>query len=282
LALRIRDWDKHFENAASRKLKRLDWISVPNKTDGEGYMALVDHPDGAAHLGAWYAIVECASRQKVRGNLPPGLSQESGGICRDIGGTCRALGKISQLPERVFLDVIPRLLKIGWLEEYLDENQSVASSPTSLADFPNDLGKNQAHREGNGMEGNGREGNGRTHTGNGAVAPTVRAKVDRFAEFIAPWPRVANPDHAARAWLSCVDTPADEGLAFAARDRYLASDEVSRGVVTDPAKWLMDQKSAKWGGKWPQAVTRVNSKPSTAERVLVKMQQRIANGEKPL
>ena len=97
------------------------------------------------------------------------------------------------------------------------------------------------------------EGNGKTHKSAGALS-VVRP--DRFAEFIEPWPRVANPDHAARAWLSCVDTPGDESLAFAARDRYLASDEVSRGVTMDPARWLMDQKSAKWVGKWPAAVAR--------------------------
>lgn len=121
-----------------------------------------------------------------------------------------------------------------------------------------------------------------TDTETGAIAPTVRALADRFVEFIEPWPRVANPDHAARAWLSCVDTPTDEGLAFAARDRYLASDEVSRGVVTDPAKWLMDQKSAKWGGKWPTAVARAsNGKASTVDRALAKMIDRARNGERP-
>ena len=123
ITYRIRDWDRLFENAASRKLKRLDWVAVPNKTDGEGYMELVDHPAGAAHLGAWYAIVECASKQKVRGHLPSGISQ-------DVGGICRAIGKISQLPPEVFEAVIPRLLKIGWLEQ-CQENQSVIESAIS-------------------------------------------------------------------------------------------------------------------------------------------------------
>jgi hypothetical protein len=147
LALRIRDWDRLFENSTSRKLKRLDWVAVPNKTDGEGYMELVDHPDGAAHLGAWYAIVECASKQKARGNLP--------GISQDVGGICRAIGKISQLPASVFLDVVPRLLKIGWLEEYVDENQSITESPTSSGENPSVLGENPRHIEGNRREGKG-------------------------------------------------------------------------------------------------------------------------------
>lgn len=149
MALRIRDWDRLFENSTSRKLKRLDWVAIPNKTDGAGYMELVDHPDGAAHLGAWYAIVEAASKQKVRGNLP--------GISQDVGGICRAIGKISQLPASVFLDVVPRLLKIGWLEEYQEENQHVTASPTLSGENPSVPGENPTHREGNGITGNGRE-----------------------------------------------------------------------------------------------------------------------------
>lgn len=107
--------------------------------------------------------------------------------------------------------------------------------------------------------------------------------VARFREFLEPWPRVANPDHAARCWISVVDSAESEAAAFAARDRYLASDEVSRGVITDPTRWLGDQKSAGWAGKWPAAVARMaNGKASTVDRVLAKMQERIANGERPL
>ena len=124
MILRIRDWNKHFENATSRKLKRLDWVSIPNKTDGDGYMRLVDHPEGAAHLGAWYAIVECASKQKFRGNLPPGIRH-------DIGGISQSIGKISQLPSGIFETVIPRLMEIGWLEE-APENQSVREYADSM------------------------------------------------------------------------------------------------------------------------------------------------------
>ena len=89
--------------------------------------------------------------------------------------------------------------------------------------------------------------------------------IDRFSEFAAPWPRVANPDNAARSWISCVDTAADEALAFAARDRYLASDEVSRGIVMDLARWIMEQKSAKWAGKWPAPAKQNGARPRRLE-----------------
>ena len=110
---RIRDWNRHFETAESRKLKRMVWVPVPNKTDGEGYTALVDHPNGAAHLGAWYAILEAASKQNPRGSLPSGIPQT-------IGGICQSLSRISRLPSRIFEEVLPRLVEIGWLENQQD------------------------------------------------------------------------------------------------------------------------------------------------------------------
>lgn len=144
MAYRIRDWDKHFENAASRKLKRLDWVAVPNKMDGSGYMKLVDHPNGAAHLGAWYAAIEIASRQKIRGTLP------------DVGGICQCLGKISQLPGRLFEEVLPRLVEIGWVEQYQQHSQSATTLGESADNLP--LSWEKSGATGNGMEGNGMEG----------------------------------------------------------------------------------------------------------------------------
>ena len=112
---------------------------------------------------------------------------------------------------------------------------------------------------------------------------TVRAVADAFSDWLKPWPRCASPDMAARAWLSTV-TGDVLSLAFAARDRYLASDEVRRGAVMEPAKWLFAQKDAGWCGKWPVAMPRESDRrpATTAERVLEKMKQRIVNGENPL
>ena len=119
---RITGWDDYFENSASRKLKRLDWVAVPNKMDGSGYTALVDHPNGAAHLGAWYAIVEICSRQRIRGNIP------------NVGGTCRCLGRISRLPADLFSEVIPRLIEIGWIELYQQDTELPPASASTSAE----------------------------------------------------------------------------------------------------------------------------------------------------
>lgn len=74
-----------------------------------------------------------------------------------------------------------------------------------------------------------------------------------FRRWLEPWPRCGKPDEAARTWVAMINSPEDEAGAFAARDRYLASDEVARGVVTEPCKFLLEQARGKWAGKWPAA-----------------------------
>src|SRR5947209_4917828 len=103
MPIRIRDWHVHFENNRSRELQRCDWVPMPNKMDGEGYTELVDHPNGAAHFGAWCAMVQIASRRKPRGHFEQGLA--------DLP---KYLARLSRLPVAVFEEVLPRLLQMRW------------------------------------------------------------------------------------------------------------------------------------------------------------------------
>jgi len=105
--LRVKDWNLLFENNRTRGLKHLDWVPIQNNLDGDGYTELVDHPNGAAHLGAWLAIVQIASRCQTRGMLT-----------RDNGRphTAESLARISRIPVVIFEEALPRLLRIGWLE----------------------------------------------------------------------------------------------------------------------------------------------------------------------
>src|SRR6185437_16966566 len=106
----------------------MDWVPVPNKMDGTGYTELVDHPNAAAHLGAWLAIIEIASRQKVRGNFP----QVGAGIPQSLSGMSQVLCRISRLPCAVFEELIPRLLQMEWIEPY----QQVTEIPQLGAEIP--------------------------------------------------------------------------------------------------------------------------------------------------
>jgi len=108
-AYRIVDWSRHFENNRTRDLKRMAWVPLPNRMDGDGYTELVDHEDGAAHFGAWVAIVEIASRCEPRGTLirSPDKAHNS-----------TTLARISRISRALFDAIFPRLLAIGWIEEF--------------------------------------------------------------------------------------------------------------------------------------------------------------------
>jgi hypothetical protein len=104
---RVRNWNKHYENNRSRCLQKLGWFPMPNRLDNDGYIELVMHPSGPAHLGAWVAILQTASRCRPRGvlirdNLAP--------------HTPESLSRITRLPPDVISDSMGRLVAIGWLE----------------------------------------------------------------------------------------------------------------------------------------------------------------------
>lgn len=96
----------------------------------------------------------------------------------------------------------------------------------------------------------------------------VPAPNGQLTEWLRPWPRVPNPDAVARAWVTIGIQQEDEPEVFACRDRYLASDEVSRNVVMDPAKFLLQQSQTHWGGKWPHRSTVTNKKLTPTEEAI--------------
>lgn len=240
MVLRIRDWNTIFESAESRKLKTLRWVSIPNKTSGQGYTALIDNPDGPMHYAAWIAIVIVCSQREPREKR--GILPEADGT---LGGISRALGRISRLPPDIFAAALPRLLsdpEISWIEQVVDSSGKSPEMPGKSPEMP---GESSPYIGGKGRGGKGREGDKRTEPACVTMA--------RLSAFLAPWPRVSKPDQAATAWLSYIEGPEEEAAAFAARDRYLASHEVATGAVMEPSKWLIEQKSANWCGKWPIA-----------------------------
>lgn len=166
---RIRDWNEHFENNRSREIKRMDWVPMPNKMDGSGYAELLDHPNGAAHFGAWVAIVEIASRRPVRGELPHGGA--------DI---CRVLWRMSRIPAVVFEEAIPRLLDIQWIEEFTVESRTVPQDAAPRA------------RALHGTEGKGIEGKGTSTT----RTPDEEFKIVRQALVDYSAGKMGNPDDA--------------------------------------------------------------------------------------
>lgn len=121
---RIVDWNIHFENNRTREMKSMDWVPMKNRMDGYGYVELVDHPNGAAHFGAWVAIVEIASRCPIRGTL---MALTGKG---ETPHTPASLARISRIPAAIFEEALPRLAAIGWIEQAEAVSQEPARSPS--------------------------------------------------------------------------------------------------------------------------------------------------------
>lgn len=115
---RIRDWDRHFENNRTRELKKLSWVPMPVKHDGDGYTELLDHPNGAAHFGAWCALVEVAGKCDERGTLLRDTAEPH---------TAATLSRLTRIPVAVWDEALPRLVKIAWLEQVTPIPQETAA-----------------------------------------------------------------------------------------------------------------------------------------------------------
>ncbi len=154
--MRVKDWAKYYENNRTRELKTLTWVPIPNRHDGDGYTELVDHPNGAAHLGAWLAILQVASRCDVRGTLLRDGARPYDSL---------SLARITRIPLAIFEEAIPRLMSIHWLE-YIETKaeptQPVTSIPQDDAAIPHEDATSPHEGALNGMEGNGMEGKGKS------------------------------------------------------------------------------------------------------------------------
>lgn len=120
---RITNWNERFENHHSRPLKSLSWLHFPLDQD-DGYADLMDHPEGTAHLGAWIAIVLMAARGNPRGTLRRGAG---------IPHTCASMARESRADARIIADCLPRLVRIGWIE---DISNDCNATRESRADAP--------------------------------------------------------------------------------------------------------------------------------------------------
>ena len=103
----IPDWDTHYENNRSRAIKNPVYFLCPIAFDHDGYLEFMEHPNRAAHLGAWRAIQGVAGSSRERGTL-----LRRGGTPHDVV----SLSRRTKVPVKVLDEVIPRLLDIGWLK----------------------------------------------------------------------------------------------------------------------------------------------------------------------
>jgi len=88
-------------------MKLMQWLPLPIKLDGEGYAALMDHENGAAHFGVFVAVLEVAARCPRRGVL----AGASGPY------TEKSIARSIRMPEPVVIEALIRLASddIGWV-----------------------------------------------------------------------------------------------------------------------------------------------------------------------
>ena len=125
---RIRDWQKHFEVAQSKKIRgSLSWVAVPTKHDGKSYRRLMRMEDGPSLYAAWLLIVQIAAKCPERG------------VLFDDGNplTAEDLEIKTDCPASIFRKALKVLCddKIGWMESV-----SVERSTTMVDDATTDLG----------------------------------------------------------------------------------------------------------------------------------------------
>lgn len=150
----IKDWDKHFENHESRKVKRSYWVPVPNRHDGKSYRRIAAHPEGVAVFAAWVLILQAASKMPTRGVL----ADEDGPLDSED------LAAMTGFPAPIF-DAAFNLLtqdKFGWITSTQKRVKAVRSPGISRnlpesPGTPGEIALEQKGTEGNRTEGNGME-----------------------------------------------------------------------------------------------------------------------------
>lgn len=236
---RVADWNKHFENNRTRELKRMDWVPVPNKHDGDGFTELLDHPNGMAHYGAWHLILQVASKCTPRGTLIRDVTipQEGAGRCR-TPHTADSLSRITHGPKIVFLEAIPRLINIGWLEACEESRQNPAPA---CGKVPEAL----TGTERNGTEENGRECGAR-----------AESSIIEFDSFWTAYPRKVGRFEAERAWVEVRAFEFATEIMAAVEEQSESQQwkEDNGRFIPSPANWLRD-------GRWNDKPTDVKKSP---------------------
>lgn len=118
-AYRVRNWDDVFENAQSRKQKKLAWVPVPNKHDGKSFRRLMGMENGPALYGVWVILLQVASKCPGRGIL----ADEDGPLTSDD------IAMKTGLPDSLVTDALQVLTNpsIRWLD-----TTSIPTEPAGL------------------------------------------------------------------------------------------------------------------------------------------------------
>jgi hypothetical protein len=240
MAYRIHDWDEYFENHRTRELGLMRWVPVPNKHDGDSFVELLSHPNGMAHYGAWVLLLQVASKCNPRGFLV-----RSTGEFHNVD----TLAKLTHGSKEVFVEALPRLVSIGWLDTQ-DQNGdwvNVGGCPRKNGACPRTVRRKAAKKRGQvTMEVKGMEGNGNT-------TPTPIDEVEEIWQAYPKHRRVnkakaaehikaAITKHGYAALLAAVQQYTTAVAAWPAEDQQFVPHPErffrDERFLDDPASWL--------------------------------------------
>lgn len=154
---RIKNWAAHYENAESRKLKKLSRVYCPNSFDTRGFKRLSRMPDEVKIpvLAAFKLIQAVASRCPIRG------------VLADQDGhpyTAADLEDMTGFPERIFEQAFEVLSssthRIGWMEQadVVEKfREHLPASPDTSGKSPDERKKERKKETGTGT-GKGKKG----------------------------------------------------------------------------------------------------------------------------
>lgn len=186
----IRNWATLFENNRTRELKRLDWVPLPNKQDGDGYTMIMEMKNGPAIFGTWVALLQVASR----GSHPIGRCGNPAPCCDCRGTLLRDGGKPHDFVSLSRITRIPQQL----VKEALDFLSSTDVNWLETADLPIPCDNPAPPRDnpaGECLEGKGRELKGRELKGMEVpVAPPVNKSKGTLDEVKAYCKEIGLPE----------------------------------------------------------------------------------------
>ena len=107
----VKNWEKHYETCHSRAYKHPTWIAIPSDLTSDGYLAMMEEPDGPAMYGAFLATLLVAQRCKPRGALI-----KSDGTPH----TAATISRKTRVPQSVTQRMLDFLVDVGWVEEVRD------------------------------------------------------------------------------------------------------------------------------------------------------------------
>ena len=171
---RIKNWEKHFENAKSRQIDSLSWVPVPNKHDGEGFRTIMSEPDGLVIYGCWHLILQVASKCHPRGTLVRDDKTPHTSKSIAIKTGCGNQSAIQRT-----LDFCSSL-EVGWIEQLANE-VTPSQHPSDTQVTPS-----CPRTEGNGIELNGTDTESEPHK---PVEESKLKTINGAVNFIGLHPR---------------------------------------------------------------------------------------------